>query len=167
KKNIYPGGRFQLQFSIHTTDEKLRDYLIPVKKWNFAKLAEYGGEFYESDDRKITLNFALAEDNPVDPEILLRHFDPGKFLIKITPVNPTHQALKNRLSSYIDPCRKDKDNQIVRELRASGYEVLVSIGEVEENHIGSNCGQYVMRHLKANEQIKNGYTYRTQEYSQG
>ncbi|MDO8723619.1 MAG: hypothetical protein Q7J31_15535, partial [Syntrophales bacterium] len=45
KKNIYPGGRFQLQFSIHTTDEKLRDHLIPVKKWGFARLAEYGGEF--------------------------------------------------------------------------------------------------------------------------
>jgi 23S rRNA (adenine2503-C2)-methyltransferase len=47
----------------------------------------------------------------------------------------------------------------VRKLRSFGYEVLVSIGEVEENHIGSNCGQYLMRHLTANEVIKEGYTY--------
>ena len=165
KKNSYSRGRFQLQFSIHTTDERLRDYLIPAKKWNFARLAEYGEEFYDKDDRKITLNFALAAETPVDPGILLRHFDPDKFLIKITPLNPTHQAVKNRLSSYIDPYQEEKDNQIVRELHASGYEVIVSIGEVEENHIGSNCGQYVMRHLKAKEHIKNGYTYTAQKYS--
>ena len=165
KNNNYSRGRFQLQFSIHTTDERLRDHIVPAKKWNFARLAEYGEEFYDKDDRKITLNFALAEETPVDPGILLRHFDPGKFLIKITPLNPTHQAVKNRLSSYIDPYHKEKDNQIVRELRASGYEVIVSIGEVEENHIGSNCGQYVTRHLKAKEHIKNGYTYTAQKYS--
>ena len=166
KKNSYSRGRFQLQFSIHTTDEKLRDYLIPAKKWNFAELAGYGGEFYEKDDRKVTLNFALAEKMPVDPEILLKYFDPGRFLIKITPINPTHQALKNRLSSYIDPYQeKEKDDRLMEELRAAGYEVIVSIGEVEENHIGSNCGQYVMRHLKAKEHLKNGYTYMTQKYS--
>jgi len=166
KKNSYSRGRFQLQFSIHTTDEKLRDYLIPAKKWNFAKLAGYGGEFYEKDDRKVTLNFALAEKMPVDPEILLKYFDPGRFLIKITPINPTHQALKNRLSSYIDPYQEEeKDDRLMEELRAAGYEVIVSIGEVEENHIGSNCGQYVMRHLKAKEHLKNGYTYMTQKYS--
>ncbi|MDI6776022.1 MAG: hypothetical protein QMD03_02090 [Syntrophales bacterium] len=165
KNKSYSRGRFQLQFSIHTTDERLRDHLVPAKKWNFARLAEYGEEFYVKDDRKITLNFALAAETPVDPGILLRHFDPGKFLIKITPLNPTHQAVKNRLSSYIDPYQEEKDNQVVRELRASGYEVIVSIGEIEENHIGSNCGQYVMRHLKAKEHIKNGYTYRTQKYS--
>ncbi|MBI4759516.1 MAG: radical SAM protein [Chloroflexi bacterium] len=165
KKKRYTGGRFQLQFSIHTTDEKLRDRLIPVRKWDFVKIAEYGERFYEKGDRKITLNFALAEEMPVEPGILLKHFAPGIFLIKITPLNPTYQAKKNRLSSYIDPCQQGMDYQVVKELRASGYEVIVSIGEVEENHIGSNCGQYVMKHLKAEEHIKDGYTYRVQEYS--
>ncbi|MFA4917113.1 MAG: hypothetical protein WC560_10640 [Syntrophales bacterium] len=166
KRKNYSGGRFQLQFSIHTTDEKLRNYLIPVKKWDFAAVAEYGKEFYEKDDRKVTLNFALAENMPVDPGILLKYFDPDKFLIKITPINPTHQALKNKLSSYIDPYQDEKkDDRLVEELRAAGYKLIVSIGEVEENRIGSNCGQYVMRHLKAAKDIKNGYTYSTQNYS--
>ncbi len=165
KRKRYTGGRFQLQFSIHTTDEKLRDRLIPVRKWDFAKIAEYGEQFYEKGERKITLNFALTGEMPVEPGILLKHFAPGIFLIKITPLNPTYQAKKNRLSSYIDPCQQGMDYQVVKELRASGYEVIVSIGEVEENHIGSNCGQYVMKHLKAEGHIKDGYTYRVQEYS--
>lgn len=165
KRKRYTEGRFQLQFSIHTTDEELRDRLIPVRKWDFVKIAKYGEQFYEKGERKITLNFALAEEMPVDPRILLKHFAPGIFLIKITPLNPTYQAKKNRLSSYIDPCQQGKDYQVVKELRASGYEVIVSIGEVEESHIGSNCGQYVTKHLKAEEHIKDGYTYRVQEYS--
>ena len=107
----------------------------------------------------MTLNFALAEGMPVEPNILYQHFNPDIFLIKITPLNPTYQVVQNRLSSYIDPGQKEKEYPVVRKLRSFGYEVIVSIGEVEENHIGSNCGQYLMRHLTANEDIKEGYTY--------
>ena len=32
KRRRYAGGRFQLQFSVHTTDKRLRDRIIPVKK---------------------------------------------------------------------------------------------------------------------------------------
>ena len=164
KKKKYPEGRFQLQFSIHTTDEKLRDKLIPVKKWDFAKISEYGEKFYERGGRKITLNFALSEGMPVEPEILLQFFDPEKYLIKITPINPTYKAMENRLFSYIDPYHEEKDYQLVKNLRSFGYEVIVSIGEVEENYIGSNCGQYVMRHLKAKRHIKNSYAYNVSKF---
>ena len=165
KKKRYTEGRFQMQFSIHTTDKKIRDRLIPIKKWDFAKIAEYGEQFYERGDRKITLNFALGEEIPVEPKVLFRYFDPDEFLIKITPVNPTYQTVENGLSSYIDPYQKGKDYEVVKKLRSSGYEVIVSIGEVEENHIGSNCGQYVMRHLRTKKHVKDGYTYKVQEYS--
>ena len=59
KKKKY-SRRFQFQFSLHTTDEKLRDWLMPVKKWRFEKMTEYGDAFFEKGGRKITLNFALA-----------------------------------------------------------------------------------------------------------
>jgi 23S rRNA (adenine2503-C2)-methyltransferase len=164
KKKKYPQGRFQLQFSIHTTDEKLRDKLIPVKKWDFAKISEYGEKFYERGGRKITLNFALSEGMPVKPEILLQYFDPEEYLIKITPINPTHKAMENKLFSYINPYHEEKDYQLVKNLRSFGYEVIVSIGEVEENYIGSNCGQYVMHHLKAKRHIKDAYAYNVSEF---
>ena len=163
KKKRYTEGQFQLQFSIHTTDEKLRDKLMPVKKWKFAQIARYGTKFYQEDDRKITLNFALAEEMPVEPNILYQHFDPDIFLIKITPLNPTYQVIQNRLTSYIDPLQKEKEYTVVEALRSLGYEVIISIGEVEENHIGSNCGQYLMKHLTAKEHIENGYGYGTKD----
>lgn len=159
KREHYSGGRFQLQFSIHTTDRDLRNRLVPARKWNFAQIAEYGKRFHEEGDRKITLNFALADGAPLDASVLYRYFPPAVFLVKVTPLNPTHRALQSGLSAYIDPHRPDRDYGIVRELRSAGYEVIVSIGELEENKIGSNCGQYVGRHLRAEGELSGGYDY--------
>ncbi len=156
KNRLYPNGRFQLQFSIHTTDESLRDRLIPMRKWGFDRIGDYGSGFRASGDRKVTLNFALARGAPVDPDVLLRWFDPLDFLIKITPVNPTHRAVMNGIVSHVDPGREEAGVEIER-LRSAGYDVLLSIGELEENRIGSNCGQYIQRHLKAKKRLGNGY----------
>lgn len=156
KKNYYT-GKFQFQFSIHTTDEKLRDWLMPIKKWNFEKMRVFGEKFLEKGDRKISLNFALADGMPIDPDILLKYFNPLKFLIKITPVNPTYQTIKNKISSQILP---DKLNYpVIDVLRKLGYEVILSIGEWEENQIGSNCGQYILKHINEHKSIEEGYTY--------
>lgn len=151
--------RFQFQYSIHTTDEQLRDWLIPVKKWTFAQMAEYGGRFYTPGGSKITLNFALAKGMPVDPRVLAGYFSPDKYVIKITPVNPTYRAHQSGLASDIDGSRVDAVPLIAKELRSFGYSVIVSIGELEENQIGSNCGQYVRRHLQADGALTDSYDY--------
>lgn len=125
----------------------------------------YGERFYAPGDRKITLNFALANNMPVETSVLLRYFNPDKFLIKITPLNPTYRAVENNLSSYIDPQVEQNGYEIVEALKQAGYQVIVSIGEVEENLIGSNCGQYIKRHLAATQPISDGYTYTIQDHS--
>ena len=156
-KNRLYKERFQLQFSIHTTDKELRNWLIPAPKWDFDKISEYGKAFYKKGERKITLNFALADGMPVNPDVLLHYFPPDTFLIKITPVNPTYRANENEISSHILP-EKEK-YEIIETLRESGYEVILSIGELEENYIGSNCGQHVTNYMREKKTIKNGYTY--------
>ena len=155
KKEFYPEN-FQLQFSIHTTDEELRDWLIPFKKWSLSDIGRYGSKFYNKGSRKITLNFALGDTFPVDPEVLLKYFEPDKFLLKITPVNPTFRALRNNLGSSFEKLARR-----VELLRQSGYETLLSIGEFEENLIGSNCGQYVTRYK--NRALCDAYTYELEE----
>jgi 23S rRNA (adenine2503-C2)-methyltransferase len=78
----------------------------------------------------------------------------------MTPINPTYTARTNRLTSYLDPGAGDRRYQLIEDLRGRGYEVLLSIGEVEENLIGSNCGQYVTKYLEAKEFIGDGYRSR-------
>ncbi|MBI9047754.1 MAG: hypothetical protein JEZ06_24935 [Anaerolineaceae bacterium] len=163
KKKLYSKGNFQFQFSVHTTDQDLRDQLIPVKKWSFERMAHYGERFYESGDRKITLNFALAAGNPVDPEVLLGYFDPQKYVIKITPLNPTYRAARNGLTSYLGEKNTGNHYDIVENLKRAGYQVIVSVGDLEENAIGSNCGQFLMKHINADEKLSKGYLYKISE----
>jgi 23S rRNA (adenine2503-C2)-methyltransferase len=154
KDQLYANGRFQFQF-------------VPARKWDFAQMAAYGDRFRRAGDRKITLNFALAAGMPVDPDVLLRHFDPAHYLIKITPLNPTYQAMQNGLASYVDPNKEPSCLEISAQLAARGYEVIVSIGAIEENQVGSNCGQYVLNYLASNATVEGGYALPVQELAHG
>ena len=59
--------------------------------------------------------------------------------------NQNAETLCNELISEIDAYNPSSADQIVKDFRSQGYEVILSIGEVEENKIGSNCGQFVTR----------------------
>ena len=161
-KNKYYKNKFQFQFSIHSTDLNQRNWLIPVKTWSFDKMARFGEKFHKGSNQKTTLNFALADKSIVEQDVLLKYFNPDDFLIKITPVNPTYNAQKNNLDSSIS--KSSKQNIIIDNLKNAGYEVIVSIGDLTENEIGSNCGQHVMNYLDNNVKLKNSYTFPIQKY---
>jgi len=68
-------------------------------------------------------------------------------------------AAKNRLSSRLNPHEPPGANPLVESLRAAGYQVILSLGQEEENRIGSNCGQYLRAFLGGGHKIEGGYTY--------
>jgi 23S rRNA (adenine2503-C2)-methyltransferase len=156
KKEIYD-RTFQLQFSLHSTDLSERDEIIPVRKWNFDQMADYASEFYSEGGKKITLNFAYSGVNIVEPEKVKDIFNPDIFIIKITPVNPTVTALSNNLAS-IEPVT-GQTLELVNTFKKVGYEVIHSVGELEENMIGSNCGQYLTHFLESEKKYDNIYNY--------
>lgn len=136
KERRFPGC-FQLQLSVHSTDERVRDWLMPVRKLALPELARLGERFRASGDKKVTLNFAASPEIPVDPRRAAELFDPRAFLVKITPVNPTRRAAESALTS----------NDLAHVARLgeafarAGFDALPSIGNLAENEIGSNCGQ--------------------------
>ncbi|MBN1232415.1 MAG: radical SAM protein [Candidatus Coatesbacteria bacterium] len=156
-KKEYYSDNFQLQFSIHSTDEETRDWLIPVKKWNFEKISKYCENYYNGD-KKITLNFALSNRFSIDARKLKSFFDPKIFLIKVTPLNPTIRVMQNGISSL--DLLKGESIELIDELRENGYEVIVSIGEFEENKIGSNCGQFIASNMQGNKNSSYSYEVR-------
>jgi len=166
KNELYGDGRFQLQFSVHTTDNGKRDRLIPARKWDFEDIARFGKEYYQEGDRKITLNFAVAKDFPVDSGVIREYFDPSVFFIKITPLNPTQNVARNELTSAIDPHLLESSKGIVNDFKSEGFDVLLSIGELEENSIGSNCGQFVSVLRESGYEIREGYDTRKYEIDQ-
>ncbi len=144
KRDLYGGGAFQLQFSINTTDDALRDGLMPVRRWSLAEIARYGERFWEQGDRKVVLNFALAEGWPVDVDRVANLFDPACFVIKVTPLNPTARAEKEGLRTVLAPGRETACDDLAQAFLARGFETIISIGSAEEMAIRSNCGQAVM-----------------------
>ena len=140
-RRMHYGTDFQLQFSVHTTDAGLRDWLVPCQKWGLEEIAEYGARFHAGRGRKVSLNFALSSEAPLDPTVLERHFDPRHFAVKLTPVNPTRSSVGSNLASRLGPEFSDGSHPAVKRLREAGFEVIVSVGDDNENAVGSNCGQ--------------------------
>jgi 23S rRNA (adenine2503-C2)-methyltransferase len=143
KDSYYSEGKFQLQFSVHTTEEELRDKLMPIRKWTLEQISQYGEKFFKPGDRKITLNFAVIKGYPVVPKTLRKYFNPEKFVIKLTPLNPTRKVRERNLNSFIDPYKPENSSELIKSLQKEGFEVILSIGEIEENEIGSNCGYFL------------------------
>jgi 23S rRNA (adenine2503-C2)-methyltransferase len=156
KKDLYDKS-FQLQFSLHSTDLAERDKIIPVRKLTFSQIADYSREFYTIGGKKITLNFAYSGSSSVEPELLRETFSPDIFIIKITPVNPTVTAISNNLASIEPISRQTID--LISQFKRVGYDVIHSVGELEENLIGSNCGQYLTHFLESEKSLVNAYSY--------
>jgi len=136
-------GRFQLQFSVQSTDPEARARLIPVRHWDLAAMARYGRAFHRPGDRKVVLNFALAQGIPFAPGVIRDLFDPAAFAVKLTPLNPT---LRGRgFQTVLRGPEEDRIDRAVEALRLAGWDVVVSIGDAREDQVGSNCGQAVMR----------------------
>jgi len=157
KDQNYISGNFQLQFSIHSTNEEIRHEIMSPKIWSLKEISEYGKDWFKQGDRKITLNFAITDESIIDIDVLKQYFNPKLFFIKLTPLNPTNNALKNGYKSGITK-ENTESLKLVNELRKAGYNAIVSIGEWEENEIGTNCGQFATQLINDEVSIKNNYT---------
>ena len=153
-----------MQFSVHSTDNDQRDELIPVKKWDLNQIRDYGDIFHREGEKKITLNFSVSETSILDSRKIIKLFNREKFLIKITPVNPTFHSKKNNIYSY--DCNSFDSHPFIKSLREADFDVIISVGEPEENNIGSNCGQHILHYMKKNKESpfgfdndKDSYTY--------
>jgi len=82
----------------------------------------------------------------------------SNFIIKLTPVNPTFKALINNIQTLITS--DSKGYEIKDELEAGGFKAILSIGEWEENRIGSNCGQYVQACQNGGDKLTGAYSHK-------
>lgn len=135
--------RFQLQFSVNSTDEATRRRLMPIALEDLDWIAAHGVLHYLAGGRKPALNFALAQDVPFDPRAIIARFDPRVFAVKLTPLNPTAEAGRHGLQTILRSAQADALDDAVAALQAAGFEVLLSVGDAREDRIGSNCGQAV------------------------
>lgn len=144
KDSQYRNGMFQMQFSIHTTNDAQRRQLIPAATLPLGEISKLGSAFFEPGDRKVTLNFAAVKGFELDASVIANQFDSDKFIVKLTPVNPTLSSAASGLEGQIDDDSK-RATAVCKSFKKVGFDVILSIGETRENQIGSNCGMYAAK----------------------
>jgi len=91
-------GNVTLQVSVHSFDEKHRDWLIP---YNRKMSLEELGKIRTNSDQKTTVNLTLVDETDFDIEKLKQWFDPEKFFIKLSPINKNDISEKNNLGDGV------------------------------------------------------------------
>jgi 23S rRNA (adenine2503-C2)-methyltransferase len=141
-KNRLYRGNAGLQLSINSTCETERKEMFGGMACSLPEIAEILRGTIPMG-RKITLNFAVA-GYEINPAVLLGHFSPKDFLIKLTPMHKTDTALGNGLATdgdytTIAPYREHEER-----LKDAGYDVLVFIASKEEDLGRITCGNAIL-----------------------
>ena len=118
--------------------------MIPAQTWSFEQISEYARSFVDETDRKVVLNFAIAQGVKVDPDLVAQVFDRESCIVKLTPLNPTSASLRAGLTSSFSPHSPAQGDELARRFRAIGFDCIVSMGLPVESEKGTSCGQLAL-----------------------
>lgn len=93
--------------------------------------------------RKFTLNFALAGFK-IDASIIAKYFSPNYFMIKLTPMHKTHEALKNDIKTKGDYTTIYPYLKIENDFKKYGFDVLVFLASDYEDMSRITCGNAIL-----------------------
>jgi 23S rRNA (adenine2503-C2)-methyltransferase len=141
-KNRLYGGNAGLQLSINSTNENERQEMFSGNACTLKEISQIMEGIIPAG-RKITLNFAVGPYE-INPEILLEHFNPRDFLIKLTPLHKTNACLDNQIISPGDYTTYEPYEEYEKNLRIAGYDVLVFIASIEEDLSRITCGNAIL-----------------------
>jgi 23S rRNA (adenine2503-C2)-methyltransferase len=141
-KNRLLKGEAGLQLSINSTNENERTKMFSGNACTLEQISRIM-EGIIPNGRKITLNFALA-GYEIDPYILLKYFDPDYYLIKLTPMHKTDEALSHGIKTDGDYTTYTPYEEIEKQLKSAGYDVLVFIASHEEDDGRITCGNAIL-----------------------
>lgn len=142
-----------LQFSIHKSNDKDRDKLIPFKnKMNLKKIRDAGIIWWKETKRHPFLNYCIDGTNNKknDFENLTKLFSPVIFNFTFSVVCSKDETMKNASFRNLNIIKKFQDKFLER-----GYNVRM-FNPAGQDDIGGGCGQlwYVQNWLKKHKTVK-------------
>ncbi len=142
-KNRLYGGEAGLQISINSTDTHQRAFLFGGNALPLRKIADIMDGVHVLG-RKIALNFALFEGAKIDPDVLLDYFDPESYMVKITPMHKTSNAISNRLETPDGYSSYHSYKEVEASLKSAGFDVIVFVPSEEEDESRITCGNAIL-----------------------
>jgi len=141
-KNRLLRGEAGLQLSINSTNEAERNEMFAGSACTLEQIARIMEGIIPSG-RKITLNFAVSSYE-IDPAVLLRHFDPSDYIVKLTPMHKTAACGESGDATKGDYTAYAPYAQAESALIAAGYDVLVFMASREEDESRITCGNAIL-----------------------
>lgn len=145
-KNEVYNGEAGLQLSINSTDEQQRNELFRGKSLSIEDISKIATILPMPKGRKYTLNFPVTKNTILDPQELSRLFSKDKFIVKITPIHETKEAIANGIKTDAGYYSYDVYEQFEKPLLANGWEVIVFIPSKEEDSDRITCGNALIAH---------------------
>lgn len=145
-KNRLLNGEAGLQLSINSTNEEERKHMFRSNAHSLEEIAKIM-EGIIPNGRKITLNFPVANWE-VNPNILLKYFDPDYYIVKLTPIHKTTNAkLHDHYQTNKDYTTYEPYKNIEQSLLKAGYDVIVFLASEEEDISEITCGNAILSHM--------------------
>ena len=145
-KNTIYNGNAGLQLSINSTNEFERNEMFSNNACSLEEISKIMIGLAPIG-RKITLNFAIA-GYEIDPNVLLKYFNPANYIIKLTPMHQTKMAAENGIKTAGDYTSYHPYKEIEEKLKAAGYDVLVFIASEYEDLGRITCGNAILSGTK-------------------
>lgn len=143
-KNHLFNGQAGLQLSINTTDKNKRDFMFSGLSMSLAKIANVARDLPRPLGRKYCLNFAISDDHDINPYILLDHFSPTDWMIKITPIHNNTACEENGFCTTNGYINYDAYRNIEKSLINAGYDVLIFVPSMDEENGAISCGNAIL-----------------------
>ena len=146
-KNYDFRGDAGLQFSINSTSDQEREIMFNGNSHLLTDISEIGKDLDFPKGRKITLNFAIA-GYEIDASKLYNLFSPDKFVVKLTPMHKTKNAIDNSIKTEGDYTTFYPYKAIEESLKQVGFDVLVFIASEDEDLGRITCGNAILSGTK-------------------
>jgi len=139
KNDVYQ-GEAGLQLSINSTDEYQRNSQFGDTSLGLADISNMCVMLPTPKGRKYTLNFAVTQETILNAKDLDYMFDRDNFIVKITPIHQTANALKSGYDVTTSYDKYDVYSQFEEPLLELGWDVIVFVPSKEEDEDKITCG---------------------------
>lgn len=147
-KNQVYNGNAELQFSICTTDENIRNGMYKNLSLSLSDIAEIASSLPSPKGSKYRLNFPVTKDSVIDAQVIDRLFDKNKFEIKITPIHNTFNAQDNGFNVTSEYDSYEVFAPIEKSFLNNGWDVLVYLDKKSEDDDALTCGHLLLSNIR-------------------
>lgn len=147
KKLAAEPTKVKLALSLHSANDRLRSYLMPLnKKYPVTKLQEALQEYYHYTRRRITLEYVVfneLNDHEEDARALISFARSVPSKINLIPFHPFNFTATASAAAQLRAPSREHMEQFAERLRAAGLTVMIRASAGKD--IAAACGQLAVQ----------------------